>query len=226
MQERRLSLGSAKVRYFTSGTNPKLLLSSGVHGDESGVIVSVRKMVDKCLHHLPDFVFIPVVSPSAVTLGTRKNGQGVDLNRSFIPNTIVDEALAAQKIVANNHFDLHIDFHEDPHSLGFYVYDYRVGNGLPSKDVLSLLSGVRDLGVCLYSGIDDDDEALKNKVVGGYCAPSLNIRDGSFDNWARKSGVVKRSLAIEIPGRLPQGKKDRIVEIIFGLFTKNPSGRV
>ncbi len=95
-----MEVGETKLKYFIKGSNPRLLIHSGTHGDEWGVIEPVKLAVKKYEDQLPDFVFVPEVSPSAVMNRTRVNSGSVDLNRSFTEGTNESEVLANMKIIA------------------------------------------------------------------------------------------------------------------------------
>lgn len=216
MDKKSVSVGKAKIDYFLHGEKPKVLISSGTHGDEPDLIFSVRRAVDKYVDQLPDFLYIPQVSPSAIALGTRKNSDGLDANRAFFPGTTCEETLTIEKILEHQTFDIHVDFHEDEWIPDFYIYDCRVGNTKQSDDIIGLLSDVSALGVGLFEGIDDlDNPNLGNIVKDGYCSPDVTRYDPSFDGWTRKQAIAKRTIVPEVPGKASQELKDKIVEVIF-----------
>jgi len=97
------------ITYWIKGKNPNLLISSGMHGDEYQVIDLVFKYLRKNYRELPDFLYIPHLSPSAVKKGTRKNKFGHDLNRSFLKRATDKEALTVKRILSKRKFTLFID---------------------------------------------------------------------------------------------------------------------
>ena len=111
------------INYFQKGKSPKLLLMSGTHGDEYGVIQPLKNIIDKYSEKLPDFIFIPEFSPTAVKLKTRRNKFNHDVNRNFFENTDDPEAKTVMNIVANFNFKMGISFHEDIEYDSFYMYD-------------------------------------------------------------------------------------------------------
>lgn len=212
-----------RVPYYTKGKSPTLLIHAGTHGDEYGVVESVRKAVKKYKAQLPDFIYVPVVSPSAIEKRTRNNGDGVDLNRSFFENSTVDEVEANLAIVRGKKFDLLVTFHEDVGRAKpeFYLYDIGCNLG-GSKAWSAFKNEVRKMGVDLLDGRDDPDDPTLNYVfkegyrywplpIGGYGT-------GTFDAWAINNGVVGRVLIPEVPNNLAQELKDRIVERFFVYF--------
>ncbi len=218
MRQRVKVLGKTQIPYFVRGGSPTLLLHSGTHGDEYGVIESVKKAVEKYEERLPDFIYVPVVSPSAVAKRTRQNGDGVDLNRSFFDDTNIGEVEANLAIVRDLSFELLVTFHEDTDlESGFYVYDY--GNRLNERrEWTEFKEKMNEMGVGLHCGKDDPyDPDLNYLFTDGYTTYDLPNR-GAFDTWAVENGVAKKAATPEIPGRLSQILKDRIVDLFFQKF--------
>jgi predicted deacylase len=111
------------ISYYKKGVKPILLLMSGTHGNEYKVIKPLINIVYLYSSKLPDFIFIPEVSPSAVKKHTRENDSNNDLNRKFTEQTDDTEARTIMRIVSNYNFKLGISFHEDPELNSFYMYD-------------------------------------------------------------------------------------------------------
>ncbi len=206
---------SGPITYFVQGGKPKLLLLSGTHGDEYGVIEAVKGSIRKYLSQLPEFVFIPEVSPSAVSNRTRVNNNGIDLNRSFGDSSLEPETIANMEIVKDNSFDLCVSFHEDPGISEFYFYD----SGMMDESDLALIrSGVQTLGIKLYDGVDDpSDPYLANMVNGGYISSPADTLSGndSYENWSLNKGIVKRTLTMEVPGTISMERKTALVNLLF-----------
>ena len=207
---------SGALYYLKKGRQPILLLISGTHGDEYGVIEPLKKIVEKYSDRLPDFIFIPDVSPSAIKLKTRRNKFGHDVNRKFFGDTDDIEAKSVMKIVAKHQFKLGISFHEDWEYDSFYIYD---SEQMDSNMLNNFKTNIKKLGVGLYSGIDDiHDVELGSSVRDGYVVdpadlPKLAI--GDFWHWSLVNGYVERLLYPEIPSALTIKNKLLLIDLIF-----------
>lgn len=111
------------VRQSSSTRTRRLLLTSGVHGDEPTGIEAVLRFCESTPPTYPgfEFVVVPCVNPTGYVRGTRENGRGVDINRSFESDE--EEVRIIKKLLKGEHFDCHVDFHEDWEATGFYMYE-------------------------------------------------------------------------------------------------------
>lgn len=204
------------IEYWIKGDHPTLLLMSGTHGDEYEVIEPLKKAVEKYSSELPDFLFIPEVSPSAVALKTRRNAAGRDTNRSFTEKTTDMEAKSTMDIVRTHMFDLCLSFHEDPEQAEFYLYD---NQQLEHSMLQKLKRRISEYGISLYTGIDDPhDTTLGHMIIDGYAslpADPAKLLHGDFWEWSQHNGIVKRILFPEIPGKLPMPNKEFLIWVIF-----------
>ena len=122
LREIQVELDGVKNKYYLKGIKPvSFEIDTGMHGDEQGVIPSVKDVLDSHLPQLKSLLYIPEVSPSAVKLGTRTNAQGNDINRSFIEGTLDEEARLIMEIVRSYEPALCVSMHEDSERL--YIYD-------------------------------------------------------------------------------------------------------
>lgn len=216
MVQKISQVGKTTIEYFVHGVDPKLLIQSGIHGDEHEVIDAVRSAVEKYKDLLPDFVLLPTASPSAVANQTRLNTSGVDLNRAFVDGTQEEEVLANQAILKQFHFDLIVSFHEDVEYSLFYLYDSGI---LQDSECWERAKhAIRRQGVSLLTGVDDPmDPVLGYEFVDGYGLSVFDGADydGSFEHWALREGITKHWIMPEVPTSLKRSKKAKIVESIF-----------
>lgn len=208
----------ADLEYYISGNNPKLLIHSGTHGDEYEVIDCVKKSIKKYSYMLPEFVFVPNVSPSAVKAKTRLNANLKDLNRIFYSTSDDDEVISNIQIIEKFNFDMMISFHEDYEFYDYYIYDESQSSITKTK-ILNNLKNISNLGVGLLTGTDDlRDPHLGHEFKEGYAEfkYSNNIaEDGTVTVWAYSNVSSKSILVPEIPGKIKASLKQKIVDKIF-----------
>lgn len=204
--------------YFIKGDNPTLLIHCGTHGDEFESIDIVKKCVEKYENKLPDFIFVPVVSPSAVKNKTRLNENGFDLNRIFFSDSKEPEVVENIKVLNGYKFDLFVSFHEDPMSDEYYIYDsgYKTEE---SEAIKAHNQKLKKLGVNLLNGIDDtEDIDLGYEFKDGYkkfIETKEDLNNGMITVWSMLEKDIQTCLTPETPGLLDFKKKELIVDTFF-----------
>lgn len=199
---------------------PKLLILSGMHGDEYEVIDCVKEYLKKNKESLPNYLYVAEVSPSAVARRKRRNIFGHDVNRQFFDTPTDPEVKSLMEILTPHHFNFSLNFHEDPDLAStFYLYD----SGKLSEDqLLQLRSQVIENGAGLHTGKDDPlDANLGFHVEKGYISTPYEVlpQDAGFSwIWFAKRGITKRSIDIEIPGKASTELKHSLVATIFSFF--------
>lgn len=99
-------------------------ISAGVHGDEPappwGLLEWARDHVDLLRTH--PFLLFPTLNPVGLTLNTRADYRGVDLNRAF--NSESDPLITAWRaVVGERELAIALCLHEDYDGQGCYVYE-------------------------------------------------------------------------------------------------------
>lgn len=103
----------------------RLLLTGGVHGDEPAGVEAVLRFVEEDMDSWLGqvaFTAIPCVNPVGYVRGTRENGAGADVNRSFESDD-VPEAQLLKEALEGCRADAFVDCHEDWEADGFYMYE-------------------------------------------------------------------------------------------------------
>ncbi len=212
--------------YFQKGDNPKLLILSGMHGDEYEVSEQLIEYVMANAIQLPDFLFIPHASPSATGQKSRVNAYGNDLNRTFASVVTDEEAKALVNILNGHQFTLCLDFHEDcDRYKSFYLYDSgELSDGKRHK----LAEAVHAAGFSLYTGIDDEADAnLGYMIREGYISTPPNMllpNPGFLSRFLLSQAIVKRMFTLEVPGKADPVKKGSLVEKLFSFFLSQGNG--
>jgi len=205
------------IHYILRGSLPTLMIWSGTHGDETEVTECVTSYIEKHQQDLPDYLYIPEVSPSAVKQKTRRNKHDRDLNRHFHDNTVDEEAIAVMEIVRPFSVPLGITFHEDPdRRTSFYIYDSDVMDDTELARYRAIMAGS---GAKLYTGIDDEaDENLRLHVEKGYISTTIDPHEkemGYSMNWLVEQKIAQRIFIPEIPGKGEMPLKHAIVNRVF-----------
>ena len=210
------------VRYYQHGEDPKILIIGGFHGDESEIDDVISRVLSENLHHMPDFLYIPVASPKAYRRGKRnalQEGDEYDLNRSFLPNTQVWEAKALMEFLQRYRFKLCLTIHEDDNHNGVYFYDTEDIEG--SEFLGDLRRALEDTGVSLHDGIDDKtDDKLGYMIQKGFCFQLIKPEEkkGFFEEWTVSQGIVERSVNPEIPPSATYEQKTALIKIFLDKF--------
>lgn len=78
------------IREFGQGQKTVLIIG-GIHGDEPASVIAVIKLakhLEKNPHLIKNrAVLIPCLNPDGLSIGTRTNGNGIDINRNFPSST-------------------------------------------------------------------------------------------------------------------------------------------
>lgn len=202
--------------YHIRGNHPKFLILSGTHGDELEVTDCVTRYLDTHQSNVPDYVYIPELSPSAVRLKTRRNMYNHDLNREFIHNPTDPEVITAMNILEPFSFSLCIAFHEDPdRRTSFYMYD---SHRLATVQLRVYRNLISQTGAKLFTGIDDpEDRKLSLLVEKGYVStPILGTTETGFSmRWLIMDHKASRVFNPEIPSKANILLKQQLVDKMF-----------
>lgn len=122
---------------------PVVVLSTGVHGDEpAGPWAVVSLVRDGLLDRRFSYRIWPCTNPSGYELGTRRNAEGDDINRSFHRGGTTPEAKAIVTANRDRRFALSLDLHEDFEADGYYAYE-------------PVVAGSPPLGLRMVDALDD-----------------------------------------------------------------------
>lgn len=160
----------------------QIYLSAGVHGDECaplwGLLQWAENASDAELER--PFLIFPCLNPHGILENTRRDQDGVDLNRSFHLDS-VPLVTEWKQFLGNRRFDLALNLHEDYDSTGIYLYE------LATKESL----GHRLLDRC---------EALIPRE------PSPEVEGRPFDNglMAAGAGDVRELAKVDLEDKWPE----------------------
>jgi len=108
----------------TVGPRPRIYLSSGIHGDEPAPPLALLRLLERGFFDARAVWFIcPLLNPVGLTLGTRENADGVDLNRDYRNPASPEIRAHVAWLQRQPRFDLALIIHEDWEAAGFYLYE-------------------------------------------------------------------------------------------------------
>ena len=145
---------------------PHVFISAGVHGDEPVSPWSLYTIVrDGLLDPHFSYRLWFCTNPTGYDLGTRKNIDGVDINRSYTGEGLTPESEAVIRLTLGHEYVLAIDLHEDFESDGFYLYEPIVGQTAPYGR--KIIAEISDAGFPLQQ-LDDEFDLGYPRVDLGY----------------------------------------------------------
>ncbi|HEX7018286.1 MAG TPA: hypothetical protein VF209_05270 [Patescibacteria group bacterium] len=203
------------LNYFLSSDSPRVLIGSGLHGDEYEVIPLLIETLIRLKDQLPPFICIPALSPSAVARRTRINQEGIDLNRNFNnPLLVSPEIEAIKKIVGRYQpYETVLTVHQDLARAEAYLYD---GCLTPHDEkVKAWQLAVRQQGVQLLNECDDlDDPCLGMNFRDGYYNfdPTTDTFIETFETWSSLHAGAKRNITLEVPTLISDDQKRWVIE--------------
>jgi hypothetical protein len=182
-----------------------IALAAGVHGDEPAGPWALLRLLERAeLDARYAYRAWPCTNPSGYALGTRENGEGFDINRSFGRGGQTPEARAIITSNRDRKFALSIDLHEDCDAQGFYCYEYGIGDtgrrvveavreaGYPVQDLARCDLGAPLPEYMLDDGVVRPTAKLEIDAIGGLSYSLSIVRH-----------AARRVLTFETPVRLP-----------------------
>lgn len=117
----------------TPGPRPRIYISATSHGDEpAGSATLLALLEDGFFDQRANWFLCPVINPVGLSLGTRENRAGIDLNRDYRNEPKSGEVRAhLEWLKRQPRFEVNICLHEDWEFPGFYVYELNPSH-LPS----------------------------------------------------------------------------------------------
>ena len=93
------SVLGAPLLYFPCKTECKLLVIAGIHGEEPETTFLLSRALRAFDDNFDSVAFILCANPDGMTLGTRGNANGVDLNRNFNTQNFSTEKVGSRSIL-------------------------------------------------------------------------------------------------------------------------------
>lgn len=120
-----------------------IYLSAGVHGDEPAPPWGLLEWAEENVRELQSrpFLIFPTLNPAGLTLNTRADHRGVDINRMFHDDR--EPLIAAWRgVIGERRFSLALCLHEDYDGQGCYVYELTHRKGSVGGRILEDTAGI------------------------------------------------------------------------------------
>lgn len=199
--------------YAPKEISKKVLIVSGLHGNEGGVIEPLFDFFYQYKNPTISIVFIPTMCPSALQKRERNNARGHNANRIFDKDICDPEKDIVTNIVMEHApFDLVVSFHEDLEYPNMYVYEMgKCGSKIQLK---KWQREIKKMGIQVLNGMDDpNDTDLRNTFVEGYHHKPHPVQNGQFEDWVVAQCYAKRSLTVEIPSSASKDQKRELIRL-------------
>jgi len=122
---------------------PAVYLSAGVHGDEPGAAWGLLTWAEKHVKELKSgsFLIAPCLNPVGLTLNTRLDHRGIDLNRRFHD---VEDVICGpwQHWIAKRAMRFGLCLHEDYDAQGIYLYELNHARQTAGHEIIARCSRV------------------------------------------------------------------------------------
>lgn len=133
---------------------PRLLVLSGVHGNEHAGIVCVPSILERLVALGQPRVAVGIVTPVnpiGAVEGSRFNGQGFDINRDF-RRFETEEARIVRRVIADFRPSLIVSLHEGPQDASFVFVNRSTPAGLAERAIAQLAARGVTLSATDYFG--------------------------------------------------------------------------
>ncbi|MBK6575748.1 MAG: DUF2817 domain-containing protein [Sandaracinaceae bacterium] len=133
---------------------PRLLVLSGVHGNEHAGIVCVPRILERLVALGQPRVAVGIVTPVnpiGAVEGSRFNGQGFDINRDF-RRFETEEARIVRRVIADFRPSLIVSLHEGPQDASFVFVNRSTPAGLAERAIAQLAARGVTLSATDYFG--------------------------------------------------------------------------
>lgn len=188
---------------------PLIAISAGVHGDEPAGPSALLQAVREGLPEEFAYVLWPCTNPAGYRMGTRRNGEGRDINRSYGGEMTAESRAVAGSWPGRTPI-LALDLHEDPETTAFYCYERVAGGEHRAPDLVERLEAA---GIPIQHDLHGVDLGLSSEEAGrlglwrlerGWVRslghdPGAIIGGRPYSVWAAAQGVP-RSFTFESPG--------------------------
>lgn len=189
---------------------PHWIVSAGIHGDEPAGPYTLLKLLqeENFFCELFNWTLFPILNPVGFSLGTRENGEGIDLNRDYRHEKSEEvQAFLEWFKKEKRSFDISLTLHEDWEAKGYYMYtsEASANGGLP-RVASSILKAVESICPVEKAAFIDGHEAKE-----GVIQPPKSTFD-ALEEWPEAIYLIKNNpnllhFTFESPSMYPLSRR-------------------
>lgn len=196
-----------------SGEKRNILISAGVHGNESAGVATALNFIQNNMHNAQirnnfNIVIIPYLNPGGLKNNLRRLNNNIDLNRTFKPEYEQGPTRMVQESLRGESFVVALDLHEAPNRNKFFVIKSAKDDHLITRNVLETVNKDYLYTSDSYPGhMPNATNPKKNSYLlyGPGEAQSSNL--GTVKGFYSQELGVKYSYTLEAPGKFNLNKK-------------------
>lgn len=195
------------------GEKKNILISAGVHGNESAGVATVLNFIQKNIYnpHVRNnfnIVIIPYLNPGGLKNNVRRLNNDIDLNRTFTEDLEQGPTRMIQDSLRGETFAVALDLHEAPFRDKFFVIKSKKDDQLITRNVLETIN--KDY---LYTSDDypghmpSATDPNKNSYVLYGPGEAQSFNTGTVKGFYFSELGVEYSYTLEAPGKFDLNKK-------------------
>jgi hypothetical protein len=177
-----------------NNSDKNLLITAGIHGSEEAGVNSIEEIIDNILTKYNgkfNFTIMPCINPSGYLINERKNADKIDVNRSFIENSLSQESIILMNYFNGKKYDIVINLHEDnpkdadeeyPESI-LEPYLYLVSQKDRKEEGHKILDIMRKHGFIITDAKDVYGDFCENGLIWEDSDNHKSIYSGTFENY-------------------------------------------